>query len=243
MKMKIKRFSELTGVSVRTLHYYDEIGLLKPAETDEKTLYRYYDESSFERMQEILFFRELGFSLQETGKIISSKTYDKNKALSEHRDLLILKKKRLEELIDSVEKAIKKGGTIMSEFSEKQFKQYKDEAKKRWGNTKAYGEYTEKTNGKTDEEQRDALISMEEIFGEFARLMKSDCSPESQEAVSLVKKLQNFITKNFYTCTNEILLGLGQMYVFDERFKANIDKHAEGTAEFVSRAIEKAVNG
>ena len=96
MKMQIKKFAELTGVSVRTLHYYDEIGLLKPSIVDRFTGYRYYDESSVLRMQEILFYRELDFSLKSIAEILSSPNYDREKALKEQKKLLTLKKERLE---------------------------------------------------------------------------------------------------------------------------------------------------
>ena len=99
MKMLIKDFSVLTGVSVRTLRYYDEIGLLKPAYVDEFSGYRYYDENSLLRMQEILFYRELDFSLKNIREILSAPNYDKNKALQEQKKLLTLKKERLERLI------------------------------------------------------------------------------------------------------------------------------------------------
>ena len=103
MKMQIKEFAELTGVSVRTLHYYDEIGLLKPSEVDAQTGYRFYDENSFERMQEILFYRELDFSLKTISEILSSPDYDKQQALSRQRKLLLAKKERLEQLIMAID--------------------------------------------------------------------------------------------------------------------------------------------
>ena len=96
MKMRIKEFADFTGISVRTLHYYDEIGLLIPAFVDKTTGYRFYDEKSFLRMQEILFYRELDFSLKSIREILSSPNYDKNKALNEQKQLLLLKKERLE---------------------------------------------------------------------------------------------------------------------------------------------------
>jgi DNA-binding transcriptional MerR regulator len=105
--MQIKEFAEFTGVSVRTLHYYDEIGLLVPAFVDGSNGYRYYDESSLLRMQEILFYRELDFSLKSIGKIISSPNYNKNKALKEQKYLLTLKKERLERLISAIDGAVK----------------------------------------------------------------------------------------------------------------------------------------
>ena len=98
MKMQIKEFADFTGVSVRTLHYYDEIGLLMPAFVDKTTGYRFYDENSLLRMQEILFYRELDFPLKSIGEILSSPNYDKSKALKEQKQLLTLKKERLERL-------------------------------------------------------------------------------------------------------------------------------------------------
>ena len=105
--MQIKEFAKLTGVSVRTLRYYDEIGLLKPAFVDKFTGYRFYDERSLVRMQEILFYRELDFSLKSIAEILSSPYYDKEKALAEQKKLLILKKERLERLISAIDGAVR----------------------------------------------------------------------------------------------------------------------------------------
>jgi len=118
--MQIKEFAEFTGVSVRTLHYYDEIGLLPPAFIDKSTGYRFYDETSLLRMQEILFFRELDFSLKSIGEILSFPNYDKNKALQEQKYLLILKKERLERLISAIDNAAK-GENVMRAFDNSEF--------------------------------------------------------------------------------------------------------------------------
>ena len=138
--MQIKEFAEFTGVSVRTLHYYDEIGLLKPACVDGFTGYRYYDENSLLRMQEILFYRELDFSLKSIGEILSSSNYDKNKALKEQKHLLMLKKERLERLISAIDGAVK-GENIMRAFDNSEFEKHKAEAKEKWGQTPAYKEH------------------------------------------------------------------------------------------------------
>lgn len=236
MKMQIKKFAELTGVSVRTLHYYDEIGLLKPSSVDRFTGYRYYDESSVLRMQEILFYRELDFSLKSIAEILSSPNYDREKALKEQKKLLTLKKERLERLILSIDNAVK-GENVMSAFDNSEFEAYKAEAKEKWGNTKAYAEFSEKTKDYSKERFVDINEGLENIFHEFAELMKSGAESCSTEAQALVKKLQDYITENYYTCTDEILKGLGQMYIADDRFKDNIDKYADGTAEFASKAI------
>ena len=118
---------------------------------------------------------------------------------------------------------------------------YESEARARWGNTDAYREHEQKTKNYTKEKWADANDGMMAIFAEFAALKNSGASADSDEAQALVAKLQAHITENYYTCTDEILAGLGKMYVADERFKKNIDKYGEGTAEFASEAIEKAL--
>ena len=237
MKMQIKEFALLTGVSVRTLHYYDEIGLLSPACVDEHTGYRYYDENSLLRMQEILFYRELDFSLKSIGEILSSPDYDTSKALKEQKKLLILKKERLERLISAVDDAMK-GENVMNAFDNSEFENYKQEAKEKWGQTDAYKEHAEKTKGYSKDKWNHLVEEMNAVFAEFAACRKNGEGADSAESQSLVKKLQNHITENYYHCTNEILAGLGQMYVLDERFKNNIDKHGDGNAEFVREAIK-----
>ena len=236
MKMQIKEFAEASGVSVRTLHYYDEIDLLKPAFVDEWTGYRYYDENSLLRMQEILFYRELDFSLKSISEILSSPDYDKKKAISEQKNLLILKKERLERLISAIEKA-EKGEIVMKVFDNSEFDKYKEEVKEKWGNTDAFKEYSEKTKNYSKDKQSSLTDEMNNLFGEFSACMKNSLKPDSENVQNLVKRLQNRISYNYYHCTPDILSGLGQMYVYDERFRENIDKNGVGTAEFVSAAI------
>ena len=236
MKMQIKEFAEITGVSVRTLHYYDEIGLLKPAFVDEWTGYRHYDEESILRMQEILFYRELDFSLKSIDEILSSPDYDKEKALREQKQLLILKKERLEGLISAIDRA-EKGENIMTAFDNSEFENYKHEVKEKWGNTDAFKEHAEKTKNYSREKWNSLSDEMNNIFGEFSVCMKNGIHPDSEDVQSLVKRLQNHITENYYQCTKDILAGLGQMYVYDERFRNNIDKNGDGTAMYVNEAI------
>ena len=237
MKMLIKEFAEFTGVSVRTLHYYDEIGLLPPAFVDRSTGYRYYDGHSLIRMQEILFYRELDFSLKRIGQILSSPDYDKRQALDAQKHLLTLKKQRLERLICAIDNAAK-GENVMNAFDNSEFEKYKAEAQKKWGSTDAYRQHTEKTGSYTKEKWNALAGNMDEIMAEFALCMKNGNAPTSADAQALVKALQDHITGNYYHCTNEILAGLGQMYVADERFKTNIDRNADGTAAFICEAIE-----
>ena len=235
--MQIKEFADFTGVSVRTLHYYDEIGLLRPAFVDRATGYRFYDENSLLRMQEILFFRELDFSLKNIGEILSSPHYDKSKALKEQKHLLTLKKERLERLIAAIDGAMK-GETNMKAFDNSEFETYKAEAKEKWGNTDAYKEHAQKTKNYSKQKWNSLAEGMDLIMAEFAVCMRNGDRPDSAAAQDLVKTLQTHITENYYHCTNEILAGLGQMYVADERFRNNIDKHADGTAAFICDAIQ-----
>ena len=241
MKLKIKDFSELTGVSVRTLHYYDETGLLKPSSVDEQNGYRFYDEENLSKMQEILFYRELDFPLKEISEILSSPDYDKKSAIKKQIHLLTLKKERLERMISALDKNLKGEDLSMNIFDnsefEKQREMYKKEAKEKWGNTDAYRESLEKTKDYSDEKWNSITSGMDDIFAEFSECMKN--SPD--KAKGLVKKLQDYITENFYNCTDEILKGLAEMYVLDERFKNSIDRHGDGTAEFVRDSIRKYV--
>ena len=241
MKMQIKEFAKLTGVSVRTLHYYDEIGLLKPALVDAQNGYRFYDENSLLRMQEIQFYRELDFELKSIRDILSSPDYDKQKALTEQRKLLELKKERLERIIAALDGA-EKGKITMAAFDNNDYetarKQYETEAKRRWGETDAYKEHAEKTANYTKDKWQDVNDGLMTVLAKFAECMKDGNTADSDKAQALVKELQNYITENYYTCTNEILAGLGRMYVADERFKNNIDKHTLGTAAFISEAVD-----
>ena len=242
MNLKIREFAKLTGVSVRTLHFYDEIGLLKPSSVDEQNGYRFYDEQTLMRMQEILFYRELNFSLKEIRMILSSPDYDKQNALKEQKNLLMLKKERLERIISALDSAMK--GEIVnmnvfdnSEFEEKR-NEYAKEAREKWGDTAAYKEYAEKTADYSEDKHKQVNSAMDERIAEFADCKRNGFAPESQKTQALVKKWQDFITENYYTCTKEILVGLGEMYVADERFQKNIDRHGDGTAQFMSDAIK-----
>ena len=130
----------------------------------------------------------------------------------------------------------------MSAFDNSEYEtarqKYEAEAKQRWGATDAYKESQAKTAGYSKDKWNDILVGMNGIFAEFAECKKCGESADNETAQRLVKKLQDYITANFYHCTDEILAGLGQMYVCDERFKNNINSHGEGTAEFVSEAIK-----
>ena len=236
MKMPIKEFARLSGVSVRTLHYYDEIDLLRPASVDGQTGYRFYDEDSLLRMQEILFYRELDFSLKSIAEILSSPHYSKEEALEQQKTLLTLKKERLERLIDAIDGALK-GENVMKAFDNSKMEQYMEEAKARWGKTEAWQEYEEKSAGRTVETERDLSEQLMDVFARLGTLRGE--APDSEPVQQVVAALQQFITDHYYTCTKEILRNLGQMYTAIGSMKDNIDaRGGAGTAELAGRAIE-----
>ena len=239
MRLSIGSLSKLSGVSIRALHHYDQIGLLQPSEVAESG-YRYYDDAAIERLWQILFYRELDFPLAEIGEILDSPSFDRNRALTEHRNLLTQKRERLDRLIELVSNAMK--GEQNMEF--KPFdtseidalrEQYAEEAKARWGNTDAYRESTKRAAQWTEADKKRMEAESGEIFSGFAALVGTD--PADARVQELVARWKAFISQSYYNCTNEILAGLGQMYIADERFMKNIDKFGAGTAKLMSDAI------
>lgn len=233
----VKEVSRLTGVSIRTLHYYDSIGLLRPTQTTESG-YRLYDDAALERLQCILLFRELQFPLKEIKKILESPSFDRNKALDQQIELLRLRKEHIENLID-LARGIQMIGVKTLDFSAfdtKKIDDYAAQAKATWGTTDAYREFEEKSKHRTKEEEQLLSGEIMDIFKEFGSIRTMD--PASEQPQHLVGKLQAFITNHFYTCTPEILQSLGAMYGGGGSMTENIDKAGgEGTAEFTQRAI------
>lgn len=239
MKQTVKEISRLCGVSVRTLHYYDEIGLLHPAETTEAG-YRLYGPEEIARLQQILFFRELDFPLQEIQSILDCPSFDASQALARHRSLLHMKKERLEGLIGLID-GILKGEKDMSlkQFDnnaiEAAQREYAQEAKERWGNTEAYAESRRKTAGYTKEDWDRVQKEMDSFLQAFAANM--DQSPDSPAVQETVAAYQAYLSRNFYACSDEMLMGLGEMYLADPRFQQNIDRYGDGLTQFITAAI------
>ncbi len=234
----VNEVSKLTGVSVRTLHYYDEIGLLHPTSITEAG-YRLYDDTALERLQQIMLFRELEFQLKDIKDIINSSDFDRNRALEQQIELLTLKKEHIDNLITFARGILGLGVKNMdfSAFDTKKLDEYAAQAKATWGNTDAYKEYEQKTEHLNDEEKNHIGEKMMELFVEFGQMM--DKEPDHEAVQAQVKKLQDYITDNFYTCTNQILGYLGRMYSGGGSMTENIEKAGgEGTAEFVHKAIE-----
>lgn len=228
----VHEVSKLSGVSVRALHHYDAIGLLKPAASTAAG-YRLYDDAALERLQQILLLRELEFPLREIKSILDRPDFDPKAALEQQIELLELKIEHLQRLIALARDTIQTGGTAMnfSAFDKTDFERYAAEAKQRWGATAAYQEFQQKGASPA------AAAEMMQLFAQMGGIRH--LSPASDEAQAAIQALQQFITDHFYTCTLPILRGLGQMYVTDQRFKDNIDgAGGMGTAAFISKAIE-----
>lgn len=229
----VKEISRLTGISVRTLHYYDEINLLKPTQITDAG-YRLYDDTALERLHSILLFKELQFPLKEIKAILDNPNFDQQTALKEQISFLELQKKRLDKIISTARNMLMKGAENMSfsAFDKTELEQYAEEAKQKWGHTDTYKEYEQKYSDSSDKTEQ-----LMQLFTEIGKI--KHLPPGCKEAQKLIKELQNFITENYYFCTDEILKGLGQMYISDERFKNNIDKAGgSGTAEFTAKAIK-----
>ena len=238
----VNEVSKLTGVSVRTLHHYDAIGLLKPTTVTEAR-YRLYDDTALERLQHILLFRELEFPLKEIKEILESPNFDRGKALEQQITLLTLKKEHLENLI-GLARGIKSIGVNKMDFTAfdtSKIDGYAAEAKATYGQTAEYKEFEEKSKGRTKEKTKKLNMQMMAMFTEFGTMR--ELLPDSKEVQAQVKKLQNFITEHFYTCSDEVLYGLGSMYAGGGEFTENINKSGgDGTAEFVFKAIRKYCN-
>ena len=236
--MTVNEVSKLTGVTIRTLQYYDKIGLLKPAEYTESG-YRLYDDTALERLQQILLFRELEFPLKEIKEIMESSDFDRDKALKQQIKLLTLKKEHLEKLIDFARGLNRKGVKTMdfSAFDTSKIDEYAKKAKEQWGSTPEYREYEKKAAGRSKEDQEAITREFMKIFEHFGSIKESD--PASKEAQDLVKTLKDFITEHYYTCSDEVLLGLGKGYAAGGEFTKNIDNAGgTGTAVFTSEAIQ-----
>ena len=229
----VSQVSSLTGVSVRTLHHYDAIGLLRPSAITGAS-YRLYDDDAMKRLHSILLFRELGFSLEEIRKILDEPGFDTMKALDRQIGLLEAKKERLEAVIVQAKEMRERG---YMDMKKDRFDVYSEKAKAQWGDTPAWKEYEEKSEGRTADRQRQLGDGLMEIFVRMGKVRP--LGPESFEAQALVKELQDYITAHYYTCTPQILRGLGQMYAAGGEFTENIDKAAgSGTAVFARDAIE-----
>ena len=243
--MAVHEVAKLTGITTRTLHYYDEIGLLKPSIVTEAK-YRQYTDDDLSRLQEILFFREVGFALKEIKELLNSPNYNRSEALKCHLVILEAQKERIDALIEIVKEKICGTKEIrFSAFSNEKIidlqSQFREEVLKRWGGTETFKEFESVFSSKAKKiqnEQMEAFYSITQ--GIFERLaMYEYASASCQEVQSIVHEWQQYISEYFYECNKQVLSYLGVLYVTDERFTGFINRFGHGNlAEFFSKAIE-----
>jgi len=241
MTYTIKEIAGLAGVTTRTIRYYDEIGLLSPAETGGNG-YRYYDQDSLLRLQQILFFRELDVPLKDILHIINLPDFNLLEALENHRTALLGRVKRLDTLIETVDQTIAnlKGDSKMMEkeyFEGFDESQYEEETKQRWGHTSQYAESQRKWSNYS-KDQKEAIKAE---GGEITVRMVStdpDAKPDDPDVQAAVGEYYAYLNKYFYTCEVNFLRGLADMWVQDPRFAVNYERIREGGAAFVRQAVD-----
>ena len=233
----VKEVSRITGVSVRTLHHYDAIGLLKPTEITESG-YRLYDDDALERLYFILLFRELEFPLKEIQSILDAPDFDRNRILEQQVNLLKAKVNHLQTCIH-LANGLKLLGVKNLKFNNwdpKKIDEYSAQAQTLYGKTEAWKEYSEKAKGRSKEQENALGDGIMELFVQLGGM--KELSPGSSEVQTWVKQLQGYITEHFYTCTPQILQGLGEMYAGGGSMTENIDAvGGKGTREFARDAI------
>lgn len=236
--MTVAQVSKLTGVSVRTLHHYDQIGLLKPSRITEAG-YRLYDQAALERLQLILLFRELEMPLKEIAGILDAPDFDREQVLTAQIRLLELKQQQIKNLLILAQnmKTIGVKNMDFSAFDKTKQKEYAQEAKNRWGKTDAYAEFAHKSAGRSEEIETALGAGLMGLFVKLGQMR--DQAPDSEEVQAWVAELQAYITEHYYTCTKPILNSLGLMYADGGEMNQNIDKAAgAGTGAFAQQAIE-----
>lgn len=231
------------SVTVRTLHHYDEIGLVRPTGRTDAG-YRLYGDADLERLQTVLFYRELGFRLDEIRTVMSAPDFDRGRALRQQRQLLAAESDRLERMVRAIDAAIDahERGTTMSEeamfevFGEQQ-RTYGDEAEQRWSDTDVYRQSRRRTADYTTQDWKDLKEETERIMQRIAEVYRDGAAPDSEPAMDAVEAHRRQISERFYDCSHEMQLHLGEMYVQDPRFTATYEALASGLAVWVRDAI------
>ncbi|MFE6079104.1 MerR family transcriptional regulator [Paenibacillus sp. NPDC057886] len=239
MAMKVKEVAELVGISVRTLHHYDEIGLLTPDEVTSAG-YRLYSDANLEKLQQILFFKELDFSLKDIKEILNNPSFDREEALNMHRRILLEKRQRLDQMIATIDKSVQHVRGEIKMTAKEQFEgfdfshnPYEQEARERWGD-QTVDQANQKIQSQSPEKQKALSDQMNSIYTRLAAIRHTD--PTSAEAQAGISEWYGYLN-NMGNYSPEVFRALGQMYVDDERFTRNIDQFGEGLAVFMRDAM------
>ncbi|HLU65881.1 MAG TPA: MerR family transcriptional regulator [Kofleriaceae bacterium] len=236
--------ARIARVSIRTLHHYDEIGLLRPSGRS-RAGYRLYSSGDLERLQQILFFRELGFALEDIVRILREPDVDRGQALLAQRALVVDKIARLQAMLALIDRTIAslEGGITMTPedmfdvFGDFDPNQHEDEVRERWGDTDAYKESKRRTSKYTKEDWKRMGAEMEEITAALAAALTAGTPPDDPSVLDLAERHRLHIDRWFYPCSHQMHEGLGEMYVSDPRFTDHYDQRVPGLAAFVRDAI------
>lgn len=252
MAWTVGEAAELSKVSVRTLHHYDEIGLLAPSARSE-TGYRLYDAGDLERLHQILLFRELGFALPDIRQIMLDPTFDRTEALRAQRSLLAEKARRTNEMLAAIDAALAstERGAIMTDQERAEMfgelfdgfdpAEYEAEVQERWGDTDAYKQSAERTKRYGKAEWAQIKAEGEATDRAFVALMEADVPSDSPEAMALAEEKRQHISKWFYDCPLDFYANMAAIWVNDPRFTKNIDKAAVGLAAYEYAAVQALV--
>jgi MerR family transcriptional regulator, thiopeptide resistance regulator len=244
MAFTVSKVARLAGVSVRALHHYDEIGLVRPGGRSEAG-YRLYEPADLERLQQVLFFRELGLPLEEIGRILTDPSFDRRGALLMQRQLLTERARRLDAMIHAVDAALaahEKGETmggeeILQPFAGFEPAQYEDEVRERWGTTAAYRESLQRTRRYTRQDWEAMKAEGDQLSQELADALAAGLAPADPQVTALAERHRGHITRWFYPCSPAMHRGLGELYVADARFAQNYERLRPGLARYVREAF------
>ena len=241
MPYTVSQVAKLARLSVRALHHYDEIGLLVPSARTEAG-YRLYGKADLERLQQIMFFRELAFPLEEIRRLLDDPAFDRRAALLMQRSMLQERAAQARALIAAVDRALEamEGGAPLKD--EEMFEafdpaQYEDEVRERWGDTEAYRESARRTKRYTQDDWRQIRAEGEGITRGLAAQLEAGAAPDSQAAMDLAEQHRLHIDQRFYPCSHAMHRGLGEMYVEDARFRENYERVRAGLAAYVRDAF------
>ena len=241
--MNVGQVAGLAGVTVRTLHHYDRIGLLVPSDRTAAG-YRRYTTSDLDRLHQILVYRELGFPLDEVATLLDDPEADPAEHLRRQHRLLQDRLARTRAMVAAVEKEMEARAMGINLTPEERFEvfgdhdpaQYEAEVEERWGETDAYQESKRRTRGYSKADWQRIKAEMEEIGHRFVAAMQSGAAADSEQAMDVAEAHRQHISRNFYDCPPEMHAALGRMYVEDPRFTATYENMAPGLAQYVSTA-------
>lgn len=249
MTHTIGEVARLAHVSVRTLHHYDDLGLLVPSDRSDAG-YRLYTTRDLERLQQVLFYKELGFGLEEIRKIMADPDFDRREALESQRQLVAEQATRLEALLGLIDRTLDslKGGVRLTKeemfevFGDFDPAEYDEEAKDRWGDTDAYKESARRTARYTKQDWARYKEEAEKVTATIAALMDEGVPPSDVRATHAVEENRLLIDRWFYPCSRQMHAALGQMYVGDHRFAQHYEKIRSGMARYICDAIEASLD-